>query len=84
MNKLENIKLTESQYDLDFLKDKLKELNNNKNLLIDPDHCSLQNLQIIQMPNKNKACPCGSGSKYKKCCEIKDLKLRVSIIEQIE
>ena len=27
---------------------------------------------------RNDACPCGSGKKYKKCCELKDQKARGS------
>jgi SEC-C motif len=25
----------------------------------------------MQKPGRNDACPCGSGRKYKKCCELK-------------
>lgn len=27
----------------------------------------------VAMTNKNQKCPCGSGLKYKRCCEAKDL-----------
>ncbi|HJU44735.1 MAG TPA: SEC-C metal-binding domain-containing protein [Vicinamibacterales bacterium] len=27
---------------------------------------------------RNDACPCGSGKKYKKCCELKQQKTRAS------
>ena len=26
---------------------------------------------MAQHPGRNDACPCGSGKKYKKCCELK-------------
>ena len=27
--------------------------------------------------NRNESCPCGSGKKYKHCCELKDLQMGV-------
>ena len=39
---------------------------------------------MIGMPNKNKACPCNSNLKYKKCCDMKHTKRRVQTIEAIE
>ena len=27
----------------------------------------------MSKPQRNKPCPCGSGKKYKKCCESKDV-----------
>jgi hypothetical protein len=29
---------------------------------------------------RNEACPCGSGKKYKKCCELKQQKARGSML----
>jgi hypothetical protein len=29
---------------------------------------------------RNEACPCGSGKKYKKCCELKQQKARGSVL----
>lgn len=26
----------------------------------------------VRMPGRNEPCPCGSGKKYKKCCEKKE------------
>ena len=28
--------------------------------------------EVIEMPSKNKNCPCNSKKKYKKCCYTKD------------
>jgi alcohol dehydrogenase YqhD (iron-dependent ADH family) len=44
MNKLESIEIEETKHDFEALRSKLKDLNNNRNSIIDPDHCSLQNL----------------------------------------
>ena len=44
MNKLDQIEIEESKYDTQALRNQLKELNKNKNLIIDPDHSSLSNL----------------------------------------
>jgi hypothetical protein len=34
----------------------------------------------IQKAGRNDLCPCGSGKKYKKCCEIRQERSRFSII----
>jgi hypothetical protein len=44
MKKLDQIEIEESKYDFVALRNQLKELNKNRNLIIDPDHSSLSNL----------------------------------------
>ena len=31
-------------------------------------------------PGRNDACPCGSGKKYKKCCELKQQRSRANTL----
>ena len=36
-----------------------------------PTRRSVKPVQVVQLPGRNDPCHCGSGKKYKKCCEGK-------------
>ena len=45
---------------------------------------NLETIILKEMPAKNKACPCGSKLRYKKCCEVKDLLDKSNLLDKIE
>ena len=73
-----------SEKELERLKDVLKELKS-KEVIVDPCYNKITNVRTKQLPNKNKACPCGKTNlRYKKCCEFDDVCVKKEMIEQLE
>eukprot|EP00347_Sterkiella_histriomuscorum_P016120 403354413 len=54
--------------------EKIKKLSKDDFILGDGD-------KIIEMPAKNKNCPCNSRKKYKNCCYITDIQRKTEFIE---
>ncbi len=64
-------KLFESPKDINVIYNELIKTCSKDILLLPPDK-GMQTLRMkagLIKPSRNKKCPCGSGKKYKKCCE---------------
>ena len=81
VNKLEKIQINETQnYDLELLEIMLIELESD--FIVDPDHVTLDDLQLLETPKKY--CICGSGQKYNICCKAAHQKQKTLTILEIK
>lgn len=71
-------------HDDSHLSELLKKLKAHKDLIVDQEHHTLADLQLCQVPARNKPCPCNSKQRYKKCCENKDIILRTKVMDDLE
>ncbi|MGA2160499.1 MAG: SEC-C metal-binding domain-containing protein, partial [Dehalococcoidia bacterium] len=37
-------------------------------------------VSVMLVAGRNSPCPCGSGKKYKRCCEAKEAEMRESLL----
>ena len=83
-SKEQKIKPKKDEIDTAKIKDILAQLNEDKNVMVDADNCQLHNMELIPMPPPNRACPCNSKQRYKKCCAGSDALRNKQSIAMIE
>ena len=67
------------------LKDVLDSLTSYEEpMLVDEEKNQLHNIELKQAPPPNKACPCNSKQRYKKCCAGSDALRSKEAIKMIE
>lgn len=74
----------EPQYDLKHLDETIRILREDERMCVDPDHQSLDDIKLINMPAANKNCPCGRKQKFKKCCQANYEMVRTDVMNKIE
>lgn len=86
-NKEQKIKSKKDKKDeisLTRLKEVLDSLTSNEPVIVDEVKCQLHNIELKEAPAPNRACPCGSKQRYKKCCAGSDALRSKEAINMIE
>ena len=77
--------LEDPPIDVEKLKQVLKQLEGNNQLIIDSKRGELHNLRVRKRPGLNDKCDCSEGNliKYKECCEKDDTSYREKTMKEI-